>query len=539
MVSPDRQIWRCFGCNKGGDLFTFVMEMERMEFAEALRMLAEVAHVQLHTEPYETKDSSVRKRLLALNHLASEYYHYILTKHRAGTEALLYLKNRGITDKSIATFMLGFAPPGWENLGTYLRKKGYTDNEMVLAGLSIKGNRGYYDRFRNRVMFSLRNHRNEVIGFAGRVLDPTAKEAKYVNTPETPLYIKGNTLYALEITKDAIRKENKAIVVEGELDAISSFQAGVGNIVAIKGTALTEAQINLLKRFTTNIYLALDRDSAGDSATRRSIELAETAGMQVYVISVPQGKDPDEAARENPVAWKQAVKDASAYFDFLIDSALHRHTVTSAYGKKEIVDEVLPFLARITNPIVQSHYLKLLSEKLDTRQEVILATLQKLARGAVSKQPAAKPEFSQDSLELFILAYIVQSNNSALLISHMAEEDVGVLFTNPAIRTIVEQISFYLKAHATLDAAAFAQTLAAELLHTYDTALLYEVPHILLGKDTDADFHSAVKELRKRLLRRKLADLTTKLKHMGQDDPAFGELNANLSAIAKSLKKLG
>jgi DNA primase len=268
-VSPERQIWHCFGCNLGGDVYSFLMQIENIEFVEALRILAKKAGVAL-TEFVPTQTSELKDRLYEINHLAAEFFNYILTSHLLGKEALSYVSGRGVTKDSISAFKIGYAPKSWDSLLRFLRdKKGYKESEIEQAGLAVRSERGsYYDRFRGRLMFSLRDIRGNVVGFSGRVLDPEAKEAKYINSPETPIYIKGNLLYGLEVTKGVIRKEGTAVVVEGELDLISSYQAGVANVCAIKGSALTDAQVKLLKRIAGTIILSLDADLAGDAAAR-------------------------------------------------------------------------------------------------------------------------------------------------------------------------------------------------------------------------------------------------------------------------------
>ncbi len=257
IVSPERQIWKCFGCQKGGDAFGFLMEIERIEFGEALRILAKKTGVVLQS--YRPSQSESEKdKLYQINHLAAEFFHYLLLNHRAGKKALNYILQRGISKQSLEKFKLGYAPAMWDGLqGFLVGKKGYKAEDLEKAGLIIKraGEQesrkveGYYDRFRDRLMFPLSDHRGNVVGFAGRVLDPEVKEAKYVNTPETAVYHKSDLLFPLDVTKEEIKKENCAMVVEGELDAISSYQVGLKNVVAIKGSALSEEQSRLLKRF--------------------------------------------------------------------------------------------------------------------------------------------------------------------------------------------------------------------------------------------------------------------------------------------------
>lgn len=543
VVSPERQIWHCFGCQKGGDCFSFLMELDRLEFPEALKILAQRAGVTLRSRP-ETGTSKLKDRLLELHHLASEFYHYILIKHPLGERARRYIKERGVNDKLLNTFGLGFAPASWENLTRFLRKKGFTERELDSSGLSLRGRNGLYDRFRGRLMFPLKNHRGETIAFSGRLLDPEAKEAKYVNSPETPLYIKGATLYGLEVTKDAIRKEGSAIVVEGEFDVISSFAAGVANVVAIKGSALTDMQVALLKRFTERLILALDTDVAGDAAARRGIEIADRAGLDVRVVAIPSGKDPDEAARENASQWREAVKIAVPFYDFVLSSAVRRHGVIEAYGKKKISDEVLPILAKITNPVILGHYVKKLATQLELSEERVYDALKKVQRvpagAAVSKAPEAKksPPDQATSLEEHLLSLLLQSDEMVTILeqvkSHLALEE----FYDMRVRRILLSLSENLAKNPKLQISEFIKLLPAELAPLCDRLLLVDVP---LFPDPEELLQEVAKTLLfiKRLrLRRKIRELMTKLStlEVSGEEEQVKKINTELKKATTALK---
>ncbi len=263
IVSPERQIWHCFGaCGTGGDIFGFLMKIENIEFGEVLRILAKRAGVKLAR--YRPSESEKQKQLLyEINHLATEYYHYVLLKHQAGKEGLDYIQKRGISSDSLEKFKIGFAPDRWDNLQKYLvAKKGYKIQDLEKVGLAIRGQRGFYDRFRARVIFPLTDHRANICGFAGRTIIPEVKEAKYINTPETLIYHKSDLLYGLNETKQEIKKADAVVLVEGELDMISSYQAGVKNVVAIKGSALTTNQVQRLFYFTKDMRSPTRSDPA-------------------------------------------------------------------------------------------------------------------------------------------------------------------------------------------------------------------------------------------------------------------------------------
>lgn len=536
IVSPERQTFHCFGCGKGGSVIDFVMEFDHVDFPEALETLAEKAGVKLTRRAPDTAEGKLKQKLYEVNHLASEFYHYLLTKHRLGETARLYLKNRGISDKSIATFTLGYSPNSWDGLMKFLRKKGYDEDLMEKAGLIVRRqtsdvryqtntiqirspksdlrNPGYYDRFRGRVMFTLKDHRGQVVGFAGRVLDPDVKEAKYINTSETPVYVKSNVLYGLDVTKDAISRANEAVVMEGELDVISSFQAGIPNVVAIKGSALTEGHVRLLRRFAERLTLALDSDVAGDAAARRGIEIAESAGFDMRVVRLASGKDPDEAARQNPGLLKKAIKDAIPVYDYFIDSAVKRFDVATAYGKKKVSDELLPILGKIDNAIVQAHYIKKLAKTLDVAEETIGDGMEKMKRAAARGVPPGEPTAQRslrtrpEKLEVYLLGLTLQGHTADLFGELQSAIDV-TQFEQSAVRHIFERLGVFMKGHKTFDIEEFAKTISVELLSTLDEAYLWDIAD--MGEDEDKfklEWAVAIREFQRLSLKRKITELS-------------------------------
>lgn len=372
VVSADRQLWRCFGsCGIGGDAIAFFMKMENVSFPEALQDLAQKYGVEIETHHIDNAIADSKKRLILANQKAVEFYHYILTTSPIGKPAREYLENRGISEKIIKTFQLGYAPSSWDSLSRFLITKKFTPNEIVASGLGIQKQYGssVYDRFRGRLMFPLMDHRDVPVGFSGRLLHNDEQEAKYVNTPETTLYHKRSMLFGLNITKDAAKKENKIILVEGEFDMITPYQYGISTIAAIKGSALTTEHLLLIKRFTNRVYLALDADRAGEEAIRRAIEVAEPMGFELGVIQIEGGKDPDEAMRTNEIEFKKTLEKPIPVYDFLMQLFIKKYPPTDPFNKKQIGDEMAPFLFGITNPIVQSYYVKQLAKVLDVSEE--------------------------------------------------------------------------------------------------------------------------------------------------------------------------
>jgi DNA primase len=377
-VSPTRQMWKCFGCGKGGDIFEFVKEIEGVEFGDALRLLASKAGVELKRENPQV--SSERKRLYEICDLACAFFEKQLGNSAFGKEAKEYLLKRGITEESIKKWRLGYSPDTWQGLSDFLVGRGYTRDEIVLAGLAVKSEKGNnpYDRFRGRIIFPILDPNSQVIGFGARIFKNQDKKetAKYINTPQTLLYDKSNVLYGLNYAKVSVRKQNQCVLVEGYTDAIMCHQAGFDNTVAVSGTALTPRHLNTLKRYTENLLLSFDMDSAGDTATRRGINLAESQGFNIKVVDTYSGaKDPAEIILENPKNWEDSVKNARSIMDFYFDSAFSKFNKADPKDKKEIARIILPAIKRMQNKIEQSHWAQRLAEKLGVSQEAVLEEL--------------------------------------------------------------------------------------------------------------------------------------------------------------------
>jgi DNA primase len=423
-----------------------------------------------------------------------------------------------------------------------LKKKGYDAGLLEQAGLAISrsGSSGYYDRFRGRVMFTLKDHRGNVVGFSGRVLDPTAKEAKYINTSETPVYIKGNVLYGLDVTRGAIQKENEAIVMEGELDLISSFQEGISNVVAIKGSALTEGHVNLIRRYTEKLAFALDSDVAGDAASRRGIEIADRAGLDMRVVILPSGKDPDEAVRENPVAVKKAIKDAIPIYDYFISSAVKRFDASTAFGKKKVSEELLPILAKIENPIVQGHYVKKLAKTLDTSEETIAESMRRQVKGVAMGAPKAEKQGEattrSQKLETYLLALVLQGK-TAELFEELSDRINLTDIANPAAGKILTHLKSFLAANTIFLIKDFADSLPVELVSTLDEAFLWDIGDLLDDEELFArEWTSALGGLERAGVKRKIQEITGRMQHMDtgdRDDKALRALTDRLKALEK------
>lgn len=375
MVSPERQSWHCFGCNEGGDIFTFVMKMEGLDFADALKLLADKAGVQLKKIDYENKGE--KGVLLDIIETSKKFYCQCL-KIKGGRKAYEYLRGRGLTDEMIEKFELGFAPDSWHLLSEYLKKKGFKEKDILSAGMTIKSDKGrIYDRFRGRIMFPINNVSGQTVGFSSRIM-PGGDEssAKYINTPDTLVYNKGRILYGLDKSKILIRQKDACVMVEGNVDVIASFQSGVNNVVATSGTALTVDQLRIIKRYTNNIIFSFDMDAAGVKAAGRGIDMALEEGMNVSVIRVPDGKDPADCVKNDPAVWVRAAGSPIKIMDFYFESILAKYDPGDVNGKKKIAQELLVPISKISNKIEQSFYIQRLSGEIGIEEKILMEILE-------------------------------------------------------------------------------------------------------------------------------------------------------------------
>jgi DNA primase len=378
MVSPEKQIFHCFGCGKGGDVFTFTEEIEGVDFPTALREMAEKAGVKLPERSGARREPT--DKLFEINNQACELYEKELWSER-NKKVLKYLLDRGMSEKTIKAFRLGFAPSSGDIVIKELGSIGYTNEELLKAGIVKESARGgqdsrLRDQFFNRITFPIMNAGGRVVGFTARVLDDSLP--KYVNTPETAIYHKSSVLFGFDKAKEQIRKQNHVIIVEGQMDAIFSYQAGVKNVVASSGTALTEAHLDLIKRFTKNIKMSFDVDMAGQSATRRAIELAWERDFNIKVIAVPEGKDPADLVKADPKKWVDACRKAKYVVDYIFDSTFSKYNITNIVDKKQATRELLATINKLPDPVERDHYLNLLATKIGVSSAALEAALAKV-----------------------------------------------------------------------------------------------------------------------------------------------------------------
>jgi len=433
MVSPEKGIYHCFGCNEGGDIFSFVMKMEGVDFRQALEMLARKAGVELTAKKGDNKESTrLRGRLLDAHELAVKYFQASLIKN---PKALDYVvKQRRLTKVTVRDFAIGYAPDSWDALTGFLLKRGFTKTEILQGGLGgqKQGRDTIYDLFRGRIMFTIADREGRPIGFTGRVLDDSLP--KYLNTPQTPLYDKSQAIYGLHLAREAIRSQDEAVLVEGNMDVVASHQAGVAQVVAASGTALTMDQLRTISKLTKNIKLAFDSDRAGLAATERAIELGQKLGLTLQMIEVPDAKDPDELIQRDPEMWRQAIADAKYIIDYVFDRFARDFDLTSAVGKRGYTDRLAANLRRLGDPVERDHYVRLLADKTGSSEA---AVRQKLDNPA---EPAATGGVTIEYGEQPVRRAVVQASGKPSARSVLEESLLSLVLLDPSTRICLEDL---------------------------------------------------------------------------------------------------
>lgn len=376
MVSPEKQIWHDFSSGKGGNMFSFVMEMEGMDFKGALELLARKAGVDLdqyRISSGQRSNTKEKERLHEALELAARFYQVQFSR---GESALTYVfKKRRFTKETALEWRLGYSPNTGSALTDFLRKKGFTAAEIKAAGLSAQRARGTGDMFRGRLMIPLQDAQGRVIGFTARLLQEDPEAPKYINTPQTLLYDKSRHVYGLHLAKEMIRKSKYVVIAEGNLDVIMSHQAGVRQVVATAGTALTEQHLKALSRFTGDIRLSFDADKAGLNATERAIPIASKVGVSLSIITIPSGKDPDELIKQNPKTWQQIIEKPQYALDWLIERYQAQLDINSAQGKKQFSDIILNTVKGLNDPVEQEHYIGRVAELIGVSREALLSKM--------------------------------------------------------------------------------------------------------------------------------------------------------------------
>lgn len=438
-VSPEKNIWHDFSSNKGGDVFSFIMEVEGLDFREALELLAQRAGVDLSV--YNSKGSQEfarqKRRILEAHQLAARYYQQSLLQNPRALEYVF--KKRGLSRDIVQAFQIGYAPDSGDALVQFLIKKGFTKQELSVGGLT---NRFGGDLFRGRMVVPLMDTSGQVIGFTGRIIHDEPNAPKYLNTPETPLYNKGRHVFALSQAKESIRKSDYAVIVEGNLDVVSSHQAGVTQVVATAGTAMTEAHLKALVRLTPNVRLAFDGDAAGLAATERAIPIAQAVGVDLTIVSLPEGaKDPDELIQKDPALWRAAIDGAENVVDWLLVQYTKREDMTAPAGKRRFTTAALTVVRALNDPVEQEHFMQKIAEYTSTSLETVTQKLHATSEQEperalrpvhVAQEASQDPAAHQDSM----LALALVDPSIRELLAEVTEEMLATDERKEALRYI-------------------------------------------------------------------------------------------------------
>jgi len=510
MVNPDKQIFHCFGCGAGGNVFNFLMRHERMEFPEAVEYLAKKAGIVIpQKEIHDKQTLSLFQQLYKINELALNFYHEFLLNDKGAQDARDYLQKRKVDTDTIKKFKLGFAPDKWDSLINYLRQKNSSLNLLDKAGLIVAKEKstGYYDRFRNRIIFPVWDVKERCIAFGARVLDDSLP--KYINSPETPVYVKGNNLYGLNFSKEAIRESDFAIIVEGYMDFITVYQAGIENIIATSGTALTVEQIRLLKRYTHNVVLLFDADQAGVLATLRSLDIFLEEGMNVKVTSLDSG-DPDLFIRKfGATKFKEMIKGASSLFDYKLRLLCSKYSPKEIEGKAKICNEMLPTINKFKDAILKFEYLKKLADSLQVSEEALRIELAKIKepRAGVLKTEEPRTASNLKVVEKTLLKLMLEEER---FIQNFKEKLEVADFQDPTCRQILDLMFDFVSQGKEIHPSKLISGCSDELLPKTIAQLCAE--EITYPEDKDKIFHECVNRLKKDKIKNRCKELQGEIK---------------------------
>ncbi|MFA6356948.1 MAG: DNA primase [Candidatus Omnitrophota bacterium] len=538
MISPAKQIFHCFGCGAGGNVFGFVMKMENIDFPEAVRTLAEKAGVKLPSftrSQFET--SSYAVQIYKTNELAAAFYRSMLLNTDAGKRAAEYLKGRGIGEEASEKAKLGFAPDEWSGLINYAKGKGLDLAVLERSGLVLpREGGGHYDRFRNKIIFPIFDIKDRVVAFGARVLDNS--QPKYINSPETEVYIKSRHLYGFNFSVQAVKDKDLCIVVEGYLDFLVPYQMGVGNIAASLGTSLTDSQARLIKRYTKNVVMLYDGDSAGEAASLRGLDIFLQEGMAVKVAVLPKGFDPDSFIRgKGAAAFDALIGSASDLLEYKLGILSSRHDSRTSSGKAKICSEMLPTIAKIPDAVLKFEFIKRLSEKLQIREEALLSEIKKIKpdRGYELPEELVSGSASQAAMAEKIIVGLMLDDPDTI------NEVKGKLkpsdFEDPFTRKITEEIFASFGDGKSFNPSQLINRLAEPDL----TRMIAESSSLIEDiKDKQKNLDDCIKWMVNKNAKARLSELQNLIKAaqvMG-DDGKVNQLVAEYSGLIKHHKEL-
>jgi len=528
MINPSLQIFKCFGCGKAGDAIAFIQEIERLEFPEALKVAAEKAGVELtgRSVQKDEKLEAEKKRLIEANELTAKFYHYILQSHKMGKAGRDYALKRQIDGERMVKFMVGFAPIQNDALKKFLISKGFNEKELVKWGLLVERNGKNIDKFRNRLMQCIFNIRGDVVGFSGRYIGTSKEAPKYLNSPETLVYKKNEMLYGLFHAKEALRKEKFAILVEGNIDILSSHRVGIENIVAPLGTAFTKNQATLLKRYVDEVYFSFDTDSAGTKALIRGMEILEEAGLKHKVIDLTGYQDADQLICTKPEEWPERIKNAKDTVEYLMIKLQEPYDMGSAEGKKAYSSVVLPIVASVKDSVSRNQYVKDLSLNLEVPPDTIINLLSHQKKSALPRNENAevgnevvKPS-QKNELEEFFLSLLMQGDSMS---------EVGVKkewLESPLNQKIMELVTSSTEG----DFSEIESKLTEEERKSFENILMIDVSGV---KDRKGEMEKLSKRLKKDFLKREILRLRSELRKTLDKDKVISQIDTYVKELSK------
>ena len=553
IVSPDKQIYHCFGCNSGGNAFNFIKEYEKIDFIEAVQMLAEKTGVKLPEYKKEGTDSSLVSSIYSVNDIAANFYHSLLGNANASLDARRYIEKRGLTEPIIKRFRLGYADSSWSALIDYLSNRGIKVDIASKAGLVLKGkDASYYDLFRNRLIFPIFDVRDRVIGFGARVLDETLP--KYINSPETSVYKKGEHLYGLNFAKSYIREKDFAIITEGYLDVITAHQYGVENAVASLGTALTVDEIRLLKRYTHNVIMLYDADQAGELASLRGLDLFLEAGMNVKVATLDKDHDPDSFLRKfGKDAFQAVIKKAKNLFSYKLDILNKKFNSSEPEAKAKIVEEMLSTINRVKNAVIKSEYIKMLSSELSIKEDAIWDELRKVKKlygrgtGNEGRGTPVRRSFGEggrDEGRRNVEAHMISIPLAERILTRLMLEDIKVVdivrnelkpfdFNNPDVRNLVEALFSLDIGDNVIDVTRLINYLGDKVAPNIVSFIANEEMEI---KDREKNISDCILAIKKENKKRQLKDIQNRL-FVAQKSGYLEEEQRLLEEFSQLIKK--
>ncbi len=550
MVSPEIGIYKCFGCGASGDIFSFVQEMEGIEFYEALKKLAVKAGVELEDSPRDGQTKE-KAKIFRLNELVTKFYSHILLSHATGKKGLDYLlKTRGLKKEVIETFKLGYAPHSWEILHSFLQKKNIPEELLLKADLVKKreGKDGYYDKFRGRVVFPLIDTTGKILGFMGRTV--FNEDPKYLNTASTLVFSKSDFVYGLAQNRVDIKKQG-AVLVEGPMDVISAYQHGIKNIVAPLGTALTGDHLKIISRYTREVTLCFDSDTAGMEAIKKAVFLAERQGLNIKVAMIPSPyKDLDELLHKNSELAGDLFNSAVSVYDFFIAYALKKYDKTSGVGKKKIVDELKTLFSAVSSQVTLDHYVKKIAQELDLSESVVFSVLSSEVKSdeiqnvftsssSSSTAPAENvPENPVQNLETYFLLMLLKAEKTSVIVPFLVDLNTE-LFFEETTRKILEALKDFVSKQKEdkLDIKAFIDTIDEHFSSFVQDLYLWELDLALQGDKLPLELEHVLARLEKRFAKEKIDKLRKELElaEMEGNNQQIKEITAQIKEFSKKI----